>query len=348
MRAFPVIPGAVRAGGHDWTIERIWPPRDDDPRLPLEARAGDRVRGGHADAGGTVTLLAPEGDPALPALAALAREGQVVAHRPARRAVVRLSGGRGYAKAVRRGRGRDVRDAHERGRGFAAGFAVPDITSDSPDVVCFRALPGRSVAALGEDPRVAEAEWAALWRSWEGAWLAAMAGGSPDGLPEWGTRDEGEVIRGWARHASAQFGGEEGILHAAERVVARLSAAGPASALAHRDLHDGQLIWDAGTGIGLIDLDTCARADPGLDLGNLAAHIDFAVRQRRWSPARAQVAMRSVVQTAGDLGVDAERLAAWHLAARFRVACVNALRPRWRRTARAELADIEATTLRLV
>lgn len=343
MNTLPIVPGTARIDGHDWSIERIWPPRSGDPRLPLEARSRGSIRGGYADPGGEVSLVAPGADDALPALSQVARYGRVVAHRPGRRAVVRLNAGQGYAKIVRPGRAQSVREAHERGRGFASGFAVPKLVPHRfPDdqVVCFDALPGRSLGALGADPRLSETDWTAVWEAFEHAWLLAMTAASPTGLPAHDIDDERDVLRTWARHATAQFGGGTQILDMAERVGARLSAAGGASALAHRDLHDGQLLWDPTHGIGLIDLDTCVRADPALDLGNLAAHADFAVAQERWSPARAQTALVSVVRTAVALGIDVERLDAWRGAARFRVACVNALRPRWRHVSRTQLETI--------
>jgi len=340
---YPHLPFAVRLGGRDWTIEKAWPPRGKDHRLSLELRSRGTLRAGYADPDGTVTLLDPDADPALPSLARVARHGQLVAHRPGRRAVVRLDSGRGYAKVVRPGRADELRRAHAKGRGFAAGFAIPNLAPPSfptEDVVCFQALPGRPLSQLGEDAAVSDAVWESAWSSWERGWITAMTSPVADTLPVHDADDEKLIVRTWARHAAAQLGGDDRILHAAQQIVDRLWVAGGASALAHRDLHDGQMIWDAEGGMGLIDLDTCVRADPALDLGNLAAHVDFAVRQHRWSAERGRTARSAIVRTATALGVDAARLSAWQLAAQFRVSCVNVLRPRWRNAARAELMRI--------
>lgn len=338
----PRIPSSVSLDRRDWLIERVWPASGSDPRLPLEAHSDDVVRGGHIDAQGTVTLVEPGQDTGLPALGAVAGQGRLIAHRPGKRAVVRVHAGRSYAKVVQPGKAQRVAGAHERGRGFSSGFRLPAVVPHgfaAEDVVCFSALRGKSLSALGGDPRLRDTEWAAAWEAWSAGWVATVRAAPTDGLPAHGVAEEKAVLRMWAGRASCFF--HAGTLEMAERVAARLDAADSPSALSHRDLHDGQLLWDPQEGIGLIDLDTCSRADPGLDLGNLAAHIDFALRQGRWPAGRAQIALASVFRTASALGIAPHGLAAWRVAARFRVACVNVMRPRWRLAAQAERAVLE-------
>lgn len=336
-----VLPRSVRIDGRDWAIERVWPGRGGDPRVTLEARASGAVRGGYADADGRITLLAPDDDARLPALGAVVRAGRLVAHRPGRRAVVRLASERGFAKVAPPGRARRIVDAHGAGRAFSAGFRVPRVLAhgfEPSSVVRFDTLSGRSLGELGGDDTLPETEWVRAWGEWSEAWLATMAAASPGTLPAHGAGEESEIVRTWADHASGVLGGA--VRDTAERAVGLLRAAGAATALSHRDLHDGQLLWHPTEGMGLIDFDTCVRADPGLDLGNLAAHADFAVRQGRWSAERARVAVAAVRRTAEELGVDAAGFEAWRVAALVRVACVNALRPRWITASRAVLADI--------
>lgn len=56
-----------------------------------------------------------------------------------------------------------------------------------------------------------------------------------------------------------------------------------APVLAHRDLHDGQILT-SGDSLAVLDWDTAAWADPGLDTANLVAHLD---RLARLHPERA-------------------------------------------------------------
>lgn len=68
----------------------------------------------------------------------------------------------------------------------------------------------------------------------------------------------------------------DGAVGALERAAAR--CASRADALAHRDLHDGQLL-DLGSVFGWIDFDLATRADSALDAGNLIAHFELRRRQ---------------------------------------------------------------------
>ncbi|MGW8481802.1 hypothetical protein ACWGJP_01590 [Microbacterium sp. NPDC055903] len=340
------IPLHARIDGVDVTIERVWPAKRTGEPVSLEARADGLLRGGHAHADGTMSLLAPGHDQRLPALGTVADAGTLVAHRPGRRAVVRLSDGRGFAKIVRPGKASDVIAAHRRALAFGAGFALasPIAHEFDPDqVVVFETLEGRSLSDGGSDRALPDAQWQRAWEAWADGWLATMAAADPSGLPVHDVEDERRVIRTWAAHAVDALGHADEILAAASAASSALSAAGPATALSHRDLHDAQLLWDPQAGMGMIDLDTCARADPALDLGNLAAHADFAHAQGRWSASRAAIATATIARTASALGIDAARWDAWRTAARFRVACVNALRPRWREVAGRELTGFRTT-----
>ncbi|RGE24266.1 phosphotransferase [Leucobacter sp. wl10] len=340
----PLAPGATAADGRVWRIERVWPPRGDDPRSPLEARSGGDVRGGYLDERGAVALLSEGEDPRLPALRDVAPHGTVVSHRPGTRAVVRLHRDGGFAKIVRPGRAARVRNAHAQARGFDAGLRRAELVDHgfSPDeVVCAQRLPGRTLAALGEDPALDRADWERAWRAWRTAWLAALDAPTDQGRRVHDAEAEAAVLRTWAGHASETPCADIRTAETAEGVIARLRAAGAGPPrIAHRDLHDGQVLWHPSAGIALLDLDTCARADPALDLGNLAAHVDLAARQGRWSAARAALAQTTIAGTAAAVGVGPVRLAAWRLAAAFRVACVHIMRPPSWTVARGELTRI--------
>jgi hypothetical protein len=351
------VQDTVVVDGETWTVERVWPPKRPGGRAPLEARSthgtpsadgvrsGHDVRGGHAEPDGEITLSPRHEDPALPAFAALARRGRVVSHRPGKRAVVRLD--EGYAKAVRRGRAAKVSAAHERGAPFSAGFLIPE-PIDVADVagehaVGLSVVPGRTLQELGGDGAVPDAEWRRAWAGWRAAWVTAVRDADVSSLPRHGVADEARVLREWASYASEFADPPIGraLAGTAERIAQRLGAtAGGPESLAHRDLHDKQVLWHPERGSGLIDLDTCARADAGLDLGNLAAHVGLALLRGSWSRRRARVAHAEIARAAKELGVTGERLAAWREASRFRIACVHLLRPPGRAAARRELVRL--------
>ena len=101
--------------------------------------------------------------------------------------------------------------------------------------------------------------------------------------------------------------------------------------IAHRDLHDGQLLWD-GTDLSLLDLDTAAMAEAALDLGNLWAHADLmAVRGRIGPEAHARV--RGLLDDlARTLPVTEQRLETYYRSSALRLVFVHAFRPaahRW-------------------
>jgi len=328
-------PESVVADGEVWWIARVWP---GDP-APLEAHRGRCVRGGHLLSDGTIRLLAPHDDAKLPALGALARRGRVISHRPGKRAVVRLD--ETFAKAVRSGRGGSVADAHHRAAAvLSRGFAVPEIASGTSDAVELTAIPGRTLHEFGADPATSRDAWLAAWRAWRTAWVETIPSGDGEGLAFHDAGDEARILREWADRATEAIGasGRWTLRDIAGRLVRGVERAPSSPArFAHRDLHDKQLLWDDQRGIGIIDLDTCARADPALDLGNLLAHVELAVAQGRWAPERADIAAVEIAGAASELGIAATAVDAWRRAARFRVACVHLLRPPGRRVAHREL-----------
>ncbi|WP_147899848.1 phosphotransferase family protein [Serinicoccus profundi] len=99
--------------------------------------------------------------------------------------------------------------------------------------------------------------------------------------------------------------------------------------VAHRDLHDGQLLWD-GQRIGVIDLDTVCRAEPALDLANLAVHAALRQAQGVWTIAAADVVREAVAEAARAGKVPQARLGLARRATVARLVAVYSLRPRWR------------------
>ena len=331
----PVVPAEVVEDAVTWTVSRAWPARDG---VELEARSDGAadVRAGRWTPEGGVALLPPGRDRRLPALEHARSEGAVIVHRPGRRAVVRAADGGSFLKVLRPQAAAAVSAAHRSAGVFAAGFDLPRILERADDpagLVRFSALPGRTVLEVGSDPRTTEDEWSALWERWAAGW--ALLPAAPAELPEHGPVEEAAVVARWAAHAAPLLvpAARAEVLAAAERVAESLLGA-PAEplVLAHRDLHDKQLLV-AGDALALLDLDTAARAEAALDLGNLRAHLRLRTAQGLLAADDAARARAVVDRAAERAGASPERLAVYETAARFRLACLYLFRPAWRSSA---------------
>jgi len=333
-----LVPSLVTAHGRTWTVRRAWPrPAGDGADLEVTADGIVGVRAGRW-CDGDVRVAEAVCDRRLPALADIAGDGEVVSWRPGRRAVVRLADGRGYAKVVRVGAAEPVLAAHAAGAAFSAGFARAAVTSAPTDavrgVVRFAPLPGRTLFDLGADRRVAEADFAGAWNGWAEAW--GMLLDAPSG--ETALHDaeaEARVLEQWMRHAEPHLGAEAPAVRSASDRVTRALVSGPRdrTALAHRDLHDKQVMWEASSRPGLLDLDTVTTAEAALDLGNLRAHVAFRAAQGRLDATRAAVARAAIDGVARAAGVEPGRVHAYESATRMRLGALYLFRPAWRELA---------------
>jgi hypothetical protein len=342
LSAAPAVPAEVVEDGVRWTVSRAWPSRDG---ADLEARtAGSpEVRAGRWTAERGVRLLPVDTDRRLPALEHARREGAVIVHRPGRRAVVRAADGSSFLKVLRPQAAPAVVAAHRSAEAFAAGFDLPRLLHrpDDPEgLVRFSALPGRTVLEVGSDPRTTAVQWRALWGRWAEGW--ALLPAAPAELPEHGPEAEAAVVTRWAALAAPLLlpGLRAEVLAAAERVAESLLA-GPVEplVLSHRDLHDKQLLV-AESGLALLDLDTAARAEAALDLGNLRAHLRLRTAQGLLPADLATRAAAVVDRAAEHAGASPERLAAYETATRFRLACLYLFRPAWRSSAAHSLTRL--------
>ncbi|MEI5584913.1 MULTISPECIES: hypothetical protein [unclassified Agromyces] len=241
-------------------------------------------------------------DPHLPALAAaafphaiavlLARVGlpgtvtsiELVAYRPTRRAVIRADvGGRTvYVKVVRPDR---VASIAERHRVFAdAGLPVPAAHGWSPSgLVVLGPADGTPLESV-----VAEADADAIVREVDALRerIASVAGTPPPARPSVAARADW-----YADRLAARVPALAGRLDPLVAVARRASAAAVPGMTAHGDLHVGQLFVgdDARTITGLIDVDTAAATDPGVDGGAFLAHaaVSAELADRRGDPAAA-------------------------------------------------------------
>ncbi|MFK5582809.1 phosphotransferase [Serinicoccus sp. LYQ131] len=346
------VPAAVEDHGTRVRVERAWPGGSAPRGGPGSGSSGTCVAvEGHDDAGllragtlrtdGTLHLLPHAEDPRLPSLAAVARGGSLLVHRAGRRAVVHRPDG--YVKVVRAGRGPAVAQASRTGAGLVeqAGLLAAAVLDEGEDTVRFAALPGTPVQRLSAD-----GAWPTLWDGWAQAWSQLQRLEAP-GLPAHTAVDEAEVLHTW-RDRALGVGVLAGTPWAERltRTAAELQALPPTRLVpTHRDLHDGQLLWD-GQHLAVLDLDTLCRAEPALDLANLAVHAGLREAQGAWSPTSAQVVAEATVRVAVAAEVDPQRWAQAYRATVARLVAVYAFRPRWRDTvlswAQDEWAWLEA------
>ena len=302
-------------------LRRAWPEHRSpgSTSVSIECVDGEgRLRAGHVNAGAIPDLLPYATDPALPALSTHLT-GALVVHRAGRRAVV-MEDSR-VRKIVRPHRAVSLVRAHTSAASAlrVTGLRTPRILGNEDDVVDLELLPGRSLDELGD---AGLPGWQRLRDSW-----SRLGDGEAD-LPLHGPRQEAEVLRRWL--ASAQRYGvidQQDLLH--EQVVdtcLSLTEASGVHVITHRDLHDGQLLWD-GTDLSLLDLDTAAMAEAALDLGNLWAHADLmAVRGRIGPEAHARV--RGLLDDlARTLPVTEQRLETYYRSSALRLVFVHAFRP---------------------
>ncbi len=309
----------------------------------------------HSSASAVPTARAVE-DSHLPGLArvlATRPDGVVVAHRPGRRAVVRVPAAdpiaadpaarETYVKIVRPGRTTRLLRAIERAAPFAGPFRTPAVLAHDEDTVTFAAVPGDCL----HDPHAFDDDaWRTAWRAALEAWRSATAPGSGE---VWALRGDGEssllhgpgaeigVLVTWRERAAAAdpTGAalrEQAVAVALDRLRSLPLPAAPS--VIHRDLHDKQLLWHPRLGPGLLDVDTATLGDPALDLGNLRAHARWRELQRVWSPSRARVVREEIDRCARRADLPTRHLAAYETGTLTRLTCVYAERGRWREEAR--------------
>ena len=349
-----VAPLQLQAGGEQWTVLRSWPGSDGVRILECRDEVG-RLRAARLvpGAAGRLEVLPFARDPKL---RSLAPGGELLVHRAGKRAVVRTA--MGFVKHLRRGRAEGVARATQAMGGLAAraGFAAPRVVAADQHSVTLTTVPGVPLLSLDG------AEWERAWAQWEDLWPRLVLAPVPAAAEQIGlhdAQDEAEVVRTWCAHVRAFDAGGLGTRWASQldaieehtvsllRDVAAQTAAGAARTagtawtpvFAHRDLHDGQMLFDPATDrLGILDFDTAVRADRELDLGNLDVHVDLRVAQGLLDPARARVAHAAIRRTADAVGADARRLEVYRRAARARLVGVYAFRPQWARLA-ARMAE---------
>jgi aminoglycoside phosphotransferase (APT) family kinase protein len=280
-------------------------------------------------------LLQPRGgDRKLVGLAALLslHGATLLSHRPERRAVVRLDGAPGrFAKVLRPSR---VAEAIASARSLldqpGLPFALPRIleADEACGVVTWSALGGASLHdQLGERGRLVPAA-----RTCGCALRALHALPAPVAAPTHDARAEAALLREQlALLEDLDPTAHRLIAGAGEGVLGGLDGEPCGEATLHRDLHDKQVLIDGRGRPGLLDLDTLARGEPALDLGNMLAHFELRVMQGRCAPVDAAAAAEAFLEGYRPSEPVLARIPAYRSATLLRLACVYSYRPHWRR-----------------
>lgn len=328
-------------------VQRAWPvPGAEAPTLALELHDGEALRGGWWSAG-QLRLLPHGSDPKLSDLAGAADRGVVVSHRPGKRAVLRSHSGQHYVKVVKGGRASGILDGIARAADFSGPFRTPEVVESTTSTVTFAALEGQS---MHEAQRFTAEQWETAWTQIFDAWLQAVsqpqqaAAGAParqtdpinrSGLVHRGglihrAAAEAAVLRHW-HQSTLPWLKDAGEAGRSVNHVAELLESLPEEQLrpAHRDLHDKQLLWSAGSGPGLLDVDTACLADPALDLGNLRAHALLRRIQGLWSAAAAETVTFCLDEAAHHIGAPMPTVAVYEQSALLRLGFVYAVRPKY-------------------
>lgn len=351
----------VDENGTEIAIHRAWP--RPDGRLIVEGREVEtgRIRAGSTEVSGH-TAVRPFGeDPALPGLMPAAVTGDLLVHRLKRRAVVRS--GNQYRKFIASGKAPRVAGAH---RTAAAGLAgtgllVPDVISSDAQGVTLTAVSGVSLHDLGMRAGIPDAvsaapggypenaallQWCSAWDLWADSWPQFVGANAQLAAALHTAEDEVRTIGRWTELAIAfdALGVPEDRLHSASASVARSLMGGESSAgLAHRDLHDKQILVDpVERTVGIIDCDTLAAAEPALDLANLSVHLEFRRAQGLLSSDAAALGSQRIREVSDTLQVPHSRFEAYAAATALRLACIYAFRPPYRALARAWFDEVEA------
>lgn len=212
----------------------------------------------------------------------------VVAHRWGKRAVIRSA--QGFIKVVRPGSAAALvqrQACAERYYGEHAVLAAL-LRQEDDGAVITAPLVGRTLAELGNDPSLGDAELAGHWQAFGNMMRRCCRDLSADwgGLPQHGLEAEQRIVDDWLMRMmlSEQVSSNCALeLHQRSRqLCSRLAARGAAPlSLLHRDLHDKQVLFTP-QGPALLDFDTLALGDAALDLGNVLAHLRLRACQHAW------------------------------------------------------------------
>ena len=326
------LENAYLARGSSQLVERVDLDPDGTLHLTLE---GSPARWFRFDEGGLREVV-PEEDELLPVARELVnglagKDGALLSYRPGRRLVVRRRAKDAVTiiKGYRRRRSQEAARLHRLALAVTpdAGLRVPRLLEHRADHDCLvlEHLAGEALRLSAEDAEVFFPI---------GMGLRRFQQASSDDLAIFGSAEELGVLDTWAERASSANGPlPEGWSASRERLVAaRDDLPDAVIGLAHRDLHDGQLLVN-GPSPALLDFDLLCLADVALDPANMLAHLTLRSLQG------IRGADESGVLACGEAfleGLDRQgepgfwrRLRFYQATTFLRLALIYDLRPRW-------------------
>ncbi|MDO4258662.1 MAG: hypothetical protein Q4C87_03995 [Actinomycetaceae bacterium] len=294
-------------------VIRAWPGMDRGITFESRDHSGS-LRAGRISSAGRVHLTSAGRDPHLPTLDG----GNIVVHRFGRRAVEiqndRVRKHFLYGKAASVAYAIDAITPAVR----AAGMNIPQVMEATNEYVDIALVDGIEIG----DKSCPTTAWEMLCEMWPG-FASADAN-----LPIHSGADEAKVLQSWVKKAR-DYGTIDRIDEVeaqAEKITGGLREGSWPLVVAHRDLHEKQVLWD-GEQISLIDVDTAALSEASLDIGNLRAHLELhhlrqAIDQDTFS-ARSGL----IDELIHRMSIDESRLSLYLQSARLRIACVHSFRP---------------------
>jgi aminoglycoside phosphotransferase (APT) family kinase protein len=288
------------------------------------ADGGDVVHGTYEPITGAFVDRQPESDTALPGLAVWASKGEVLTHRPGRRAVVRA--GDRFVKLLRPERVEALLTRHRVLGDLARRHpnevpAVPAVIHAHPSagIVVLRRLRGHPLHDVlrGQDPearRSALAQVASMLAGLRGVDVADVA------LPP--ASDGGDPAT-WLELVATHRPSLVGDYTEVHQALPPAATTGSRPTLVHGDLHDRN-VFLSGEAVGFIDLDAFGVGDSAIDSGNLAAHIMLRALQRGDGPDIGRAEVDGFLELTAD-----DRAALWAARTIFRLACLYQFRRRW-------------------
>jgi hypothetical protein len=208
------------------------------------------------------------------------------------------------------------------------GFNIPELLQYETKTDCL------VMAKQAGDTPVISSDAVAVWAGIGTCLQRFQSSCSSSGLEEFSSRDELLVLDERARRfllcmpalPEAWQAGRDRL----ETALVKLPKA--MMGLAHRDLHDGQLIV-SGNNISLLDFDLICRADLALDAANLLAHMKLRTLQGRHDGGDSSCSDCSEAFLFGlgrllDAGFE-DRLNFYKATTFYRLGLLYALRPRW-------------------
>lgn len=288
---------------------RMWPSKNHTLVFEDFDEQG-RLRAGRILADGSKEYAEFSRDKKLPELAP--SDATLLVHRYGKRAVVHH--GEAITKYTRPGKAVDIarKSTIIRNACRNVGLGAAAVTATTDGSVTFSLLPGATLHTLGD----CYEGWDEFFRLWPQLMHQEVD------VPAFTAADEAATLRDWMAKAR-QFGRLPDIEAESESVIERLHQASDPSVLLHRDLYDKQLMWD-GTTLSVLDLDTAARGEGALDIGNVLAHVYLRRMQGVISPEFAEYLINRLENFPG---VSEHRLNTYFLSSALRLSCVYAFRP---------------------